>query len=256
MNTVSIGGLHFSHFTLNQVLGKIEDQIASSNGSGKIISTVNSDILLMTHKDSKFRDWINDSWIITADGMPIIWISHLLGNPLPERVTGADLTFEICMQATRRGFIPYFLGAGPGVAERAKERIENLAPGLRVAGYYSPTSEELSCSESSKALVERINQSGANILLVALGAPKQESWIAQHKNELTVAVVIGVGASIDFLAGAIPRAPMWIRSLGFEWAYRLSREPRRLCKRYVKDLGILRVAWQEVYYVIRNNLKV
>ncbi|SHJ68835.1 WecB/TagA/CpsF family glycosyltransferase [Desulfofundulus thermosubterraneus] len=215
---------------------------------GRRIHTLNVDHVMLALKDDEFKHAILSADLVVADGMPLVWLSRVHGPLLPERVTGSDLILDLCDLSARKGYSLYFLGAAPGVAERAVQRARALYPGCRVAGFYSPSREEVDNYLASLDLVRKVNDSGANILLVAFGAPRQEKWLSRHQAGLKVGVSIGVGAAIDFLAGAVPRAPKLLRKWGLEWAYRLAREPRRLWKRYlVRDTCFLWVAIKHIF---------
>jgi N-acetylglucosaminyldiphosphoundecaprenol N-acetyl-beta-D-mannosaminyltransferase len=202
------------------------------------IVTVNLDFLQLARTDADFRQTINEADLAVADGMPLVWASRLMGSPLPERVTGNALVEECCRLSAATGASLFLLGARPGIAEAAGHAITTRYPGAVIAGTYSPPFGPLSASED-RAIIKRINRSGAHILLVALGAPRQDMWIAAHRSELGVRVAMGVGCSLDVLAGAASRAPLWMQRSGLEWLYRFHLEPCRLWHRYfVKDTAM------------------
>jgi N-acetylglucosaminyldiphosphoundecaprenol N-acetyl-beta-D-mannosaminyltransferase len=199
------------------------------------IVTVNLDFLQIARADATFRRTIDEADLAVADGMPLVWASRLMGRPLPERVTGNQLVHECCQLSAATGAGIFLLGARPGIADGAARTIATRYPGAVVAGAYSPSFGPLS-PRDDREMVERVNRSGARILFVALGAPRQDNWIWAHRNELDVRVALGVGCSLDVLAGAVPRAPLWMQRSGLEWLYRFGLEPRRLWRRYlVKD---------------------
>jgi N-acetylglucosaminyldiphosphoundecaprenol N-acetyl-beta-D-mannosaminyltransferase len=201
------------------------------------IATVNVDFLAQARRDPEFRRALQDCSLAVADGKPVLWLSRRTGTPLPERVTGVDLTAWLL-----DGGVPsarlFLLGATPEVLDAARVRGE--AHGTPVVGAASPDRAELTSLERSARLVTAINASGANVLLVALGAPLQETWIARWRPSLEVAVAIGVGCSLDVAAGALTRAPWRWQRFGLEWLYRLWKEPARLWRRYLlRDLPYL-----------------
>jgi N-acetylglucosaminyldiphosphoundecaprenol N-acetyl-beta-D-mannosaminyltransferase len=166
-----------------------------------------------------------------VDGQPLVWASRLLGAPLPERISGADLVPLLMKRAAVHHWRVYLVGAGPGVAEMAAEKIRCL--GVDIAGTDSPLlSSRLDPSEST-AVVEKIQRARPNLVLVAFGSPKQEQWMFQVQEQIRPAVSIGVGAALDFVAGRVKRAPRWMSRSGLEWLFRLSQEPRRLWRRYL-----------------------
>lgn len=238
--TFKFSGVEFNVVSLQEVLDLISEQVHRGTAP-KVISTINTDLLLIAQSDATFRNIVENSWIRTCDGTPILWISRFLRRPLPERVAGADLTELICQRGMAKHLVPFFLGAQNGVAEQAKEVVEQRFPGLCVAGTYSPSRGEIYSDVDSLRIAKIINDSGANILLVAFGSPIQEKWIARYKDNLAVSVIIGVGASLDFLSGRIKRAPKLLQHLGLEWFYRVLQEPRRLTPRYIRDFRLIKL---------------
>ena len=203
------------------------------------VVTVNLDYLRLGRADPEFRRLLNEADLAVADGMPLVWASRLRRDPLPERVTGNALVDECARLSAATGAGIFLLGAADGVAELAARRIALRYPGAALAGTLAPPFRPLA-PEEDEAIVERINASGARILLVAFGAPRQDAWIARHRGTLAVRVAIGVGCALDVLAGNVPRAPAWMQRTGLEWLYRLGREPRRLWRRYVlEDMPML-----------------
>jgi len=171
---------------------------------------------------------------IVADGMPLVWMSRLIGRPLPERITGADLVWSICELAARKGYRVFLLGGAPGVAETAAQRLQERFPGLVIAGLAAPNLDTMSTDEEAQ-LIAQIRQSQADVLLAAFGQPKGELWLAKHITGLGVPVSVQIGAALDFVAGRVRRAPRIVQCLGLEWAYRMLQEPRRLFPRYFAD---------------------
>ncbi len=188
------------------------------------IATVNPEFVVMAQTNAEFRRVLNACALNVPDGVGLLWAARRLGTPLRERVTGQELVKDICALAAARGERVFLLGAREGIAERAATALTHKHPRLHIAGCYagSPAPEE------DTPIVHRINASGARILFVAYGPPKQELWIARNAPRLAnVVIAVGVGGTFDTLAGVVPRAPRWIRDAGFEWAYRLLREPNR-----------------------------
>jgi len=210
-----------------------------ASGQEHQIVTVNLDFLSIAERDPHFRDTINRADLAVADGMPLVWASRLTGSPLPERITGVELVDACCELAAETGEGVFLLGAAPGVAEQAAQRMEELYTGLKVVGIYAPPFGALSAQEN-ELIVERIRAAKPTYLFVALGAPRQDMWIRAHLGQLGVPVCMGVGCVLDLLAGKVNRAPQWMQRMGLEWAYRLCQEPRRLWRRYlVNDLPTL-----------------
>jgi N-acetylglucosaminyldiphosphoundecaprenol N-acetyl-beta-D-mannosaminyltransferase len=202
-------------------------------GTPHQIVTVNLDFLYIAERNPAFCLTINEADLAVPDGMPLVWLSHLLGSPLTSRVTGVELVYESCRIAAQSDVGVFFLGGTPTVAARAAERAQAHYPGLRVS-WYSPPFGRISPAEDER-IVEQILRARPGFLFVALGAPRQDLWIREHRERLGVPVAMGVGCVLDLLAGTVRRAPAWMQSLGFEWSYRLIREPRRLWRRYLRD---------------------
>jgi N-acetylglucosaminyldiphosphoundecaprenol N-acetyl-beta-D-mannosaminyltransferase len=209
------------------------------SGTAHQIVTVNLDFLSIASTDARFQQTINDADLAVPDGMPVVWLSKLKGQSLSERVTGVDLVDECCAIAAETGDSVFLLGAGPGVADEAAKRLVERHPGLRVAGTYSPAMGKLSTDENAHML-QLVREAAPGFLFVALGAPRQDTWIHDHLDELNVPVSMGVGCVFDLIAGSVTRAPDWMQRFGFEWAYRLVQEPGRLWRRYLlKDIPTL-----------------
>jgi N-acetylglucosaminyldiphosphoundecaprenol N-acetyl-beta-D-mannosaminyltransferase len=228
-------GCPIDDVTMEEALDRLDELIVSGRASGQShqIVTVNVDFVVQSLKDPELRLILQEADLSTADGMPLVWGAKLLGAPLRERVTGADMIPALAGRAAQKGYSMYFLGAAPGVAQRAANILQERHPGLKVAGVFSPPNRSVLDMDTS--VVDGIKVARPDILLVAFGNPKQEKWINMHARELSVPVMIGIGGTLDFIAGATRRAPAWMQRRGLEWIYRLSQEPRRLWKRYVVD---------------------
>ncbi len=231
---VALLGVGFDPVTRAEAAELIEGLIASRRPH--YVVTPNVDFLVQARHDALLRRILLEAHLVLCDGTPLVWCSRLLGNPLPERVAGADLVPLLIRRAADRGHRLYFLGGAPDVAQQAVARLRQAHPGLRIVGHYSPPYGPLGAMDHG-AITDRIRQAAPDLLLVSFGCPKAEKWMAQHYAALGVPVCIGVGATIDFLAGRVKRAPRGFQRTGLEWVYRLAQEPRRLGPRYVRDLG-------------------
>ncbi len=203
------------------------------------IATVNPEFVMAAQRDAAFRDVLAAADLCLADGIGLVYASRYLGRPLPERVPGSELVYRLAEQAAREGWSLFLLGAGPGVAEEAAAILQARYPDLLIAGTYagSPALEE------NDDIVDRINQSGAHLLFVAYGAPRQDMWIARNREALPgVRVAMGVGGSLDFITGRAVRAPQWAQDAGLEWLHRLYKEPWR----WRRMLALPRFAWRVV----------
>lgn len=207
-------------------------------GGPSYFVTANAHYAMVSDRLPALRDVNDRAAFVLADGAPIVWASRYLGTPLPERVAGSDLIYDLCERSASRGLGVFLLGGAEGVAEEAGRRLEALYPGLRVVGAESPPFREPS-AEEHEASLSRIRESGADLLFVAFGQPKGEFWLSENLASTGVPVGVQVGASLDFVAGRVPRAPRWLQRAGLEWAYRTWREPSRLAPRYARNAAFL-----------------
>jgi N-acetylglucosaminyldiphosphoundecaprenol N-acetyl-beta-D-mannosaminyltransferase len=216
--------------------------------------TINLDFIAGARADPEFMRILNESALNTPDGFPIVWLGRLQGCSLKERVAGADLIPRLMTLAARRRARVFLMGGEGGVAQAAARRLTQRLPDLKIAGWYEPPRARIEDMDN-EAIVAQINASRADVLLVALGNPKQEKWIDRYMDRLHVSLAIGVGCCLDLIAGRMQRAPSWMRASGTEWLYRLTREPRRLFRRYLNDLWCLTrlalpLVWQRVTRLI------
>jgi N-acetylglucosaminyldiphosphoundecaprenol N-acetyl-beta-D-mannosaminyltransferase len=180
---------------------------------------------------AEVREAFATAWMVCTDGLPLAWVARIRGNPA-ERVCGPDVMLTLCDRGRGPGLRHYFLGGGPGTAERLALRLASRFEGLQVAGTASPPFRDLTDAED-QAIVDAINSATPHVVWIGLGSPKQDLWAASHASRLRCGLVLPVGAAFDFHSGRLRRAPSWIRRLGLEWLFRLAMEPRRLLRRYV-----------------------
>jgi N-acetylglucosaminyldiphosphoundecaprenol N-acetyl-beta-D-mannosaminyltransferase len=231
LNKSNILKLRITKLDLSETLKFMADAIHKDQQLRICVTPVNC--LLWAQHDSALRNLYNTADICTADGVPLIWASKILGNPISGRVTGLDLLPEFAKVAAEKGFTFFFLGAGDGVAERLKQKLEKQNPDLNVVGTYSPPYAKKFSDEENQKMVDMINEVKPNVLWVSLTAPKQDYWIYEHFDKLDVNIAIGVGAAFDVVVGDIQRSPEWMQNYGLEWFYRLMKEPKRLYRRYL-----------------------
>lgn len=221
-DTVTILGVRIDKITAEYALKKAERFVRAEGVS--VIYTPNPEIVMAAYADPSFCKILNDADLCTPDGIGVVYASRMLHNPVPERVPGFDLTCGLLKSIAKTGEGVFLFGAKPGVAETAKKNLEQKYPGLNVCGthdgYFKPEDED--------GIIDAINQSGAKLLLVCLGAPKQEKWIAAHKDALRVNLCMGVGGALDVFAGTVKRAPEFFIKCNLEWLYRFIKQPSRL----------------------------
>ncbi|MBE2220080.1 MAG: WecB/TagA/CpsF family glycosyltransferase [Anaerolineae bacterium] len=233
---IVILGIPIDDLNMEQALDRIEEfiQVGRSTGKTHQIATVNADFVVKAMKDPELRYLLQEADMATADGMPLVWGSRLLGVTLEDRVAGADMVPALAERAAKNGHSLYFLGAAPGIAAQAATMLQDQHPGLIVAGVKSPP--YTSVIDMDPGIIDEIKAANPDVLLVAFGNPKQEKWIGMYGRELGVPVMIGIGGTLDFITGNTKRAPEWMQRAGLEWLHRLLNEPRRLWKRYAVDL--------------------
>lgn len=221
IESLRVLGVRVDCVTTAQTIALMDEMIASRRPHQAV--TVNPEFVMRAQRDATFRVVLEEADLALPDGQGILWAARRLGRPLPERVTGSDTTPLLAQLCAQRGYRPFLLGAAPGVAERAAQALIRANPALQVAGTYagSPAPAE------EDEIVERILTARPDVLLVAYGAPAQDVWIHRNLQRLGVPLCMGVGGTLDFIAGVTPRAPLWMRQRGLEWLYRLLRQPRR-----------------------------
>jgi N-acetylglucosaminyldiphosphoundecaprenol N-acetyl-beta-D-mannosaminyltransferase len=230
--SVAVLGVPFDNVTMHEAIDVIEEKI-EERGFHQV-ATANVDFVINAMHDQSLQEMLCSCDLIVPDGMPIVWASRLMGCRLKERVSGIDMVPRLAELAARRGWGMFLLGASEPSSRAAAEVLSRRFPRLRIVGRYSPTVSDLADMDHEEIL-SRIERAQPHILLVAMGHPKQERWLAMHRDRLKVPLCMGVGASLDFLAGAVSRAPVWMQRTGFEWLYRAAQEPQRLAQRYMAD---------------------
>lgn len=202
------------------------------NGEKKRVCVTPVNCVLWAHEDEKLANLYNSSAMNLPDGVPLIWASRLLGNPIQGRVTGLDLLPEFSRVANHEGYRFFLLGAKEGVAELLSKQLQNQYPNLQIVGHYSPSFAATFSDKENEKMINMINKVRPQVLWVSLTAPKQDYWIEEHFNKLDVNIAIGVGGAFEVTAGLIRRAPLWMQKNGLEWLFRFLQEPSRLFKRY------------------------
>ncbi len=231
-HSVSVMGLPLAPVTLGEAVNRIDAMIES--GETHQVATANLDFWLNSTRDEHLHRILAGCEMVLADGMPLVWASRMLGDALPERVTGVDLVPQLMAMSARKGYRVFLLGGREGVAERAAEMFERQFPGVHICGIFAPLVASLDEMDNSE-MVERVKAAKPDLLLVSFGNPKQEKWIWMNKKRMGVPVSIGIGGSLDMLLGDLNRAPRWMQKTGLEWAMRLAQEPKRLGPRYARD---------------------
>lgn len=230
---VQIGKAYVNNVTPQEAILEIERLIASN--AKTYVVTPNLDHIVKLEQDPEFERCYAHAGLVLADGNPLIWASKVLGTPLKALVTGSDLFPALCQHAAERGHRVYFLGGLEGVAEKAAVNLTQKFPGLQVVGTYSPPFGFDKDDVENGRILDMVNAVKPHLLFVGVGAPKQEKWMFRNLEYLNINVALGIGASFDFEAGTIKRAPKPVRDMRMEWFWRFSSEPTRLFKRYFVD---------------------
>ena len=239
--TINLHGIDISAMRMEDVLHVCESHIAE--GSNLLLGVVNVAKLVNCRKNIELRESLAEADIIVADGLPIVWLSRLTGNPLPKRIAGIDIMYRLLELASQKNYGVFFLGATQQVVQKVVETVQLKYPGVRITGYrngYFKESEE-------KDVAEEIRKSTADIIFVAVPTPKKETFFRKWRDYMNVSVCHGVGGSFDVMAGATKRAPVWMQRHGMEWFYRLIQEPRKMWKRYfVTNTIFMKIALEEI----------
>lgn len=235
MESIDILGFNVGALTQAGFLEQVGEWITSPARRTHRVVTLNAEMAQLGLQDPGLAGAIRGADLVVADGAGVVWAARHRGTPLPARLPGVELVSAVAERASIMGWSLYLLGAKPGVADEAGRNLCARYPGLRIAGvqhgYFDAAEEE--------QVVRRIRDAGPDVLFAGLGAPRQETWLASRAGELNVPVAMGVGGSFDVISGRVARAPGWLQRLGFEWLYRLGKDPRRW-RRY---LALPRFTW-------------
>jgi len=243
---IPLFGIEIDCVQMPQAVARIYDWLRDDAGCRYVV-TPNVDHTVILQQHAELRAAYAGAGLVLADGFPVVLASKLVGRPLPALVPGSDLVPALfAAAAEHRGVKVFLLGAAPGVAQRAAERIQQRWPAVEVVGCYSPPLGFEHDDAENARIIAQVNAAQPDLLVLGFGAPKQELWIAQHQAQLQAKCALCVGATIDFLAGEKRRAPVWMRRLRLEWLHRVATEPRRLFKRYARDAWVFpQLVWRE-----------
>lgn len=240
-NIISILGVPIDAVTRDEAGIITENLIEKSNKSCKMIFAPNVEFIMYAQKDKEFFDILKQSSLSTPDSIGVIIGAKLQKKSFPERIPGQSYFRKIIELSNEKGYSIYLLGGKPGIPEKAKENLEKIFPNVNIVGvhhgYFNENEEE--------EVIEEINKLQPNVLFVALGAPRQEKWIYNHRNELKVDVATGQGGTYDYEAGKIKRAPVWVQKIGMEWFWRLCREPKRIKRQLVLPVYLVKILFKK-----------
>ncbi len=218
---VEILGVKVDAVTMAEAVARVENLIAEKKSS--LVATANAEMILNATHDAELKKILNAANLVVPDGAGTVWAARHLGKQMPERVAGFDLVQELMKISPARGIKFFLFGAAPGIADKAKLKAEALYPGIKIVG----TRNGYFKAEDEPEIISQIKNSRADILLAALGVPKQEKWLFKYKDELKVPVSIGVGGTFDVMAGVVKRAPLWMQKARLEWLFRAMLQPSR-----------------------------
>ena len=218
---VEILGVQVDAVTMAEAVARVENLIAEKKSS--MVATANAEMILNATHDAELKKILNAAELVVPDGAGTVWAARHLGKQMPERVAGFDLVQELMKISPARGIKFFLFGAAPGIADKAKLKAEALYPGIKIVG----TRNGYFKAEDEPEIISQIKNSRADILLAALGVPKQEKWLFKYKDELKVPVSIGVGGTFDVMAGVVRRAPLWMQKARLEWLFRAMLQPSR-----------------------------
>lgn len=231
---------YVNNVNMDEAIQAIEDMIASEKKS--YIVAINVDVVMKIENDSYLKDITDHADMVLVDGKPLEWIAKWHKRPIKAKISGSDLVPILCERAAEKGYSIFIIGGKEGIAEKAKQNLERDLPGIRIVGTYAPP---FGFEKDKKELIrinEMISNAHPEILITCFGCPKQEKWIYENYQKYDAKVSVCAGATVDFLAGNVNRAPKWMSDHGLEWFYRFLQEPKRMFKRYfVDDIKIIKL---------------
>lgn len=234
---------YINNLTMQEAVDEVEKMIAADKKT--YIVAINVDVVIKIEKDPYLKKIVDSADMVLVDGKPLVWISKLYGRPLKAKISGSDLVPILCQKAAEKKHKIFIIGGKEGIAEQAKRRLEYQFPDIQIVGTYAPPfGFEENADELSK-INKMISETHPDLLIACFGCPKQEKWIYENIGKYDAKVSICAGATVDFLAGNVKRAPRWMSDHGLEWLFRTIQDPKRLFKRYfIDDTKILKLIWK------------
>lgn len=233
---------YINNVTMPETIAAIEQMIESDKKS--YVVAINVDVVMKIEYDPYLKQVVDNADMVLVDGKPLVWISKLHGKPLKAKISGSDLVPLLCEDAAKKGYKVFIIGGRDGIAEQARQRLEAKLPGIKIVGTYAPPLGFESNSKELDKINQMITSAHPDLLIACFGCPKQEKWIYENIQKYDAKVSVCAGATVDFLAGNVKRAPKWMSEHGLEWFYRFLQEPKRMFRRYfiddVKVIGLIR----------------
>lgn len=233
---------YINNLTMPETIAAIEQMIADNKKS--YVVAINVDVVMKIENDPYLKQVVDNADMVLVDGKPLVWISKLHGKPLKAKISGSDLVPLLCDVATKKGYSIFIIGGKDGIAEQAKRKLEEKLPGIQIVGTYAPPFGFEKDEKELDKINQMISEVHPDLLIACFGCPKQEKWIYENISKYDAKVSVCAGATVDFLAGNVNRAPRWMSEHGLEWFYRFLQEPKRMFKRYfvddVKIIGLIK----------------
>ncbi len=233
MSRMEFMNTKIDNLTMQETLQEVDRLVQKEKGA--YVVTPNVDHIVRLEADKRLQAAYQNAALVLTDGKPLLWIASWYGTPIKEKISGSDLFPRLCEMAAQKGYTMFFLGAAEGIAAKAAQNLTKRFPGLQVVGTYSPPFGFEKDPKELGKIDEIVRKAAPDMLIVGLGCPKQENFMYEHCRELGVPVSFGLGASFDFEAGNVKRAPRWMSEHGLEWLFRITQDPKRMAKRYLVD---------------------
>ena len=244
---------YINNVTMPETIAAIEQMIEADKKS--YVVAINVDVVMKIEEDSYLKKVVDNADMVLVDGKPLVWISKLHGKPLKAKISGSDLVPLLCEVAAEKGYKIFIIGGKDGIAEQAKEKLENRLPKIKIVGTYAPPfGFEKNESELDK-INQMISEAHPDLLIACFGCPKQEKWIYENIEKYNAKVSVCAGATVDFLAGNVKRAPRWMSDHGLEWFYRFTQEPKRMFKRFLSAIRMCSVL-HKIEFRFRSQARV
>lgn len=234
-NRVAVLNVMIDVVTMKEAVNVVKEFILQKKSH--LVVTPNAEMIMMANQDKQLADIINHADLVVPDGAGVVWAARYQGDSMPERVAGYDLIQNLLVEAAKEKYTIYMLGGAPGIAEQAKQRAQERYPGVQIVG----TRNGFFTKKEEPDIISNIRACQPDILLVALGVPRQEKWLTEYKEQLNVPVSIGVGGTFDVMAGAVRRAPIWMQHANLEWLFRLLSEPKRAIRMLALPRFVMKV---------------
>lgn len=233
---------YINNVTMPETVDAIEQMIAAEEKS--YVVAINVDVVMKIEDDPYLKKIVDNANMVLVDGKPLVWISKIHGKPIKEKISGSDLVPILCAVAAEKGYKVFIIGGKEGIAEQAKEKLEKKHPKIKIVGAYAPPFGFEKNEDELNHINQMISEAKPDLLIACFGCPKQEKWIYENIGKYDAKVSVCAGATVDFLAGNVKRAPRWMSEHGLEWFYRFLQEPKRMFKRYfiddVKIIGLIK----------------